>query len=631
MSTTGFFSEFDILFFSTFDGFVLWGVCDPTATCVAGGGGGAEALSDGAGWPDWLDCEAHDAKQNAKKRSEKIDKAALIFISASIHHTGAGTLVLLTKADCMKLFTADQMRDLDAAAIRDFRIPAILMMEHAGLETARAVESTLGNLRGKKVAVVCGPGNNGGDGFAAARILNDLGARVEVFLAGDAGKLKGDPQTNFEPLAKLRLKVLNPSRNQDYFRETLSKSDCIVDALFGTGLKRPIEGDAAAVVQAMNEAGPPIVSIDLPSGVDADNGKVLGVAVKATATVTLAAYKVGLWLYPARELAGKITVAYISLPEILMEQCPCVIMLAGKETVASWLPKWKVDIHKGKRGTLMIVGGSRGFTGAPSLSALAAGESGAGMIYLAVPEGIMNVIEQKLTDPVKVGLPQTDQGCAGPASLPRLKELFGKTRALAVGPGIGIGPETGQLVKALIDEFEGPMVIDADGLYHLDDEFLKSHGKPSLILTPHEGEMGRMCGITPGDVREDRLKLAREKACAWNVTLVLKGASTIVAAPDGIWINPTGNPGMAAGGSGDVLTGVTASMLAQGMEPLKAAVAAVFLHGLAGDLCARAQGMRSVTASKLVQYLPEAIKSLDSSDRKSLRRGVMDDVSRDET
>jgi hydroxyethylthiazole kinase-like uncharacterized protein yjeF len=513
----------------------------------------------------------------------------------------------------MKLFSSKQMQDLDRAAVEQCHIPSLLLMEHAGNETAKQAEVMLGGASRKSIAVVCGPGNNGGDGLAAARILNDMGASIKIFLAVSPESLKGDPSQNFLMASAIGLEIQNPLSNLEAFRQALQVSNLLVDALFGTGLKRNLNDEMQRIIQCMNESQKPILSIDIPSGISADTGKILGSAVKATRTITLAAPKIGLYLYPGREHAGEIHVAYIGIPTRLIAEVPCEHFLLETQDVASFLPVWKPDLHKGEKGKVMVIGGARGLSGALVLACSAALESGAGLVYAGVPDGIRSLVEHKLTEAIKVGFPQTPNWVLGKASLPETRKWFDKINALGIGPGLGREPETAEYVKTVLQEFSGPMVVDADALYPLDDTFLKTHGKPNWILTPHEGEMARLCGIAPETVRKNRLELAREKALHWNATLVLKGASTLVAFGKKIWINPTGNPGMAVGGAGDVLTGLIASLLAQGMEPEKAAQTAVFIHGLAGDLCVESFGYRGVTASKLVSFLPKAFQVLKHS------------------
>jgi len=507
----------------------------------------------------------------------------------------------------MKLFSSEQVRSLDQKTASQEQISSSILMEHAGLEAAGTVLEVLKGVRGKTIAVLCGPGNNGGDGLVAARTLLDWGAVVVVYFVADPKKLSGECKSNYDILKNLKSNIFI---EQATFQKQLENADCVVDALFGTGLKKPVEGVFADAISAVNLSGKTVVSVDLPSGVDADTGKILGTAVKATYTVTLAVPKLGLYLYPARALVGNLRTAYIGIPTSLIESSPCAAELATPKEVAAWLPAWKADIHKGERGRVMILGGSRGYSGAPALASMAALHTGSGLVYLGIPDGIRALMEHKLTEVIKIGIPQTNNWVFGKPSLPETRRWFDKIDALAIGPGIGRTDETQEFVKTVIQDYQGPLVVDADALFALNEDFLKANGRSQIVLTPHEGEMGRLCGIPAEKVRENRYELAREKAKAWNVTLLLKGASTLIVSGDSVWVNSTGNPGMATAGSGDVLTGIIVSLLGQGMSPEKAAVAGAFLHGLSGDLLAQELGLHAITAEALSSNLPKAFHSL---------------------
>lgn len=505
----------------------------------------------------------------------------------------------------MRLFSRAECKELDRLTTARYKIPSSILMEHAGFEVVRAVLSILGNAVRKKVLVVCGPGNNGGDGLVAARVLSDLGAEVSVYLT--AAPTKGDSKQNYEILQSINPKICIDSQQ---FPTALQKADCVIDALFGTGLEKPITGEIAALIQSINQSGKPVVAVDIPSGIDADTGALLGVAVKAAKTVTFAVQKTGLSLYPGRWYAGEVSIAYIGIPFSLLDEVPHDAEALDEAQAKSWIPRWPLDSHKGLRGKVMILGGSRGYTGAPSMASTAALHTGSGLVYLGVPDGLRTMMEHKLTEVIKIGFPQTKDWVLGKISLPETKNWFDKIDALALGPGIGRHEETQDYVKEILRDYKGPIVVDADALFALNEDFLKSAGRPSIILTPHEGEMAHLCEIPAEDVHLNRLKLAREKAKQWNVTLVLKGASTIIASGDSTWINLTGNPGMATAGTGDVLTGMIVSLLGQKMDSLPAAVLGVYLHGASGDLLAKERGVHGITASLLADNLWQVFKSL---------------------
>lgn len=507
----------------------------------------------------------------------------------------------------MRLYQSEQVHELDYKAESVAKIPGRLLMEHAGLEVARAVREKLGRVCGKNVLVVCGPGNNGGDGLVTARVLHDWGAKTFVYMPAGEKELKGDPKTNFEVLKTLNGNAFLDSKN---FQTFLHEADIVVDALFGTGLKRPVQPPIANVIQEVNRSGKPVISVDLPSGIDGDTGKILGAAIQASITITLAVAKPGLFLYPGRTHARDVRLAYIGIPAQIISETSATALIAERHEIAGWLPVWKPDIHKGERGRVMVLGGSRGYSGAPALASMAALHSGSGLVYLGVPDGIRTLMEHKLTEVIKVGIPQSNNWVFGKPSLPETRSWYETIDALAIGPGSGRAEETQEYIRTVIQEYKGPLVVDADGLFALNEEFLKTQGRPSMILTPHEGEMGRLCGLAPAEVRENRFDLAAKKAKEWNVTLVLKGASTLIVSGDSIWINPTGNPGMATAGSGDVLTGIIVSFLGQGLTAEKASVAGAFLHGLAGDLLAQDLGLRGITAERISATLFKAFQSI---------------------
>lgn len=507
----------------------------------------------------------------------------------------------------MRLYSTAQAGELDKIAARQYQVSNLILMEHAGNEVACAARSLLEKTEKKKVAVICGNGNNGGDGLVAARILQDWGFQVSVFLTDFPEKFHGEAKTNYEILRNIKADIFKPV-NQ--FPARLKENDLLVDAVFGTGLTRAIEGKTAKIIERMNASGKPIVAVDVPSGINGDTGHVMGVAVKATLTITIGVPKIGLLLYPGRECAGEIQVAYIPIPFPAILESGFAGELTEAKDLQQWLPRWKPDLHKGIRGRVLIIGGSPGFSGAPVLSAMGALHSGAGIVYVAVPENLLGILEKKLTEPVKIGLPQTNKKALGKISLAMTRAWLKKMKALLIGPGLGRDPETEEYVRAVVKEFSGPIVVDADALYALDEKFFRNHGRPSILLTPHEGEMAHLCNTTPDVVRKNRLALAAEKAKQWNVTVLLKGASTITAAPDSIHINPTGNPGMATGGSGDVLAGLLVALLGQGMKPTQAAAAGAFLQGAAGDILARKIGERSITAQKIAGNLYRAFSMI---------------------
>jgi len=525
----------------------------------------------------------------------------------------------------VRLVTAEEMREIDRTAIKTYNIPGLLLMENAGRAVCEAVGDLLGTLKGKAVFVLAGKGNNGGDGFVAARHLLNRGAHVRVMLATEPDEVTGDARVNLDIWLRLGQKIyfLGDRNALQVLQLGLMQADAVVDALYGTGFRGAIRDRLARVVETVNQSGRPVVAVDIPSGVEADTGKVHGPAIRAARTVTFGLPKLGLILEPGASYAGEVTVADISLPRVLLDGGRRFLLT--RELVASWLPARAPQAHKGNFGHVLIVGGSRGMVGAACMAATAALRVGAGLVTVAVPRSLQDVAATKITEAMTLGLPETAEGYLSRNARDEIMRFLKRATVLALGPGLGTHPETVALVGEILPEVRVPCVVDADGLNALaaamhgetrresaagpDAIPLPAPVEAPLILTPHPGEMARLLGTTTGEVQDDRLGVAERGARAWNCVLVLKGARTIVAAPDGTtYVNPTGNPGMATGGSGDVLTGAVAGLLAQGLEPARAAAAAVYLHGRAGDLAAEAKGQPGLIAGDILERLPEAIK-----------------------
>ncbi|KUK41374.1 MAG: Carbohydrate kinase, YjeF related protein [Clostridia bacterium 62_21] len=529
----------------------------------------------------------------------------------------------------MRLVTAQEMREIDRAAIESHRIPGLLLMENAGRAVCQAVCDLLGTLKGKVVFVLAGKGNNGGDGFVAARHLLNGGAHVRVMLATEPDKVTGDARVNLDIWLCLgqKLYFLSDRNALQVLQLGLMQADAVIDALYGTGFRGVIRDRPAKAVETVNQSGRPVVAVDIPSGVEADTGKVHGPAIRATRTVTFGLPKLGLVLEPGASYAGEITVADISLPRALLEGGRRFLLT--RELVASWLPRRAPEAHKGIFGHVLVVGGSRGMVGAACMAAMAALRVGAGLVTLAVPRSLQDVAASKVTEAMTLGLPEGQEGHLGRTARDEIVHFLKRSGAvLALGPVLGVHPETTALVCELLAEAEAPCVVDADGLNALAAAMHAEGSRESaaadagvislpvrplgrLVLTPHPGEMARLLGVSSKEVQDDRLGTAERTAAGWNCTVVLKGARTVVAAPDGTtYVNATGNPGMATGGSGDVLTGAVAGLLAQGLEPVRAAAAAVYLHGRAGDLAAETKGQPGLIAGDILDRLPEAIKEI---------------------
>lgn len=513
----------------------------------------------------------------------------------------------------MELVTAAEMRELDRAAIEGRKIPSLRLMENAGEAVVRAMERLFGPLRGKTVAVVAGKGQNGGDGLVVARLLRKCHCKARVALLASSSSLKGDAAINLRRFQKAGGRchaVDKESALASVLAPLLQTSDMLVDAIFGTGLNAPVKGLAASAIRLMNESGRPIVAIDLPSGLDGDTGSVLGTAITAVLTVTLARPKRGLYLGVGPNHVGMIRVADIGIPDNLIAAAKIPLTLLEATGVRPLLPQRPRTAHKGTFGHAGIIAGSVGKTGAAAMAAMAALRIGTGLVTVAAPRSISDVLEAKLLEAMTYPVPETEARTLSKQALAPLLVFAADKTALAIGPGIGTHPETQALVHNLLVEAKRPMVLDADGINavagHAD---MLSRASGPLILTPHPGEMARLLGTTSADVQRDRLGAASRLARERNVCVVLKGAGTVVAAPDGrLAVNSTGNPGMATAGTGDVLTGIIVGLLAQGLPAWEAACAGVFLHGLAGDLAASEQGEAGLIAGDVIRAIPHAIQ-----------------------
>lgn len=516
----------------------------------------------------------------------------------------------------MKVVTAQEMREIDRKAITEFKIPGIVLMENAGLQVAQAVKEKLPGINGRTVTVFAGKGNNGGDGLVAARHLFNMGADVKVLLLDSPEKITGDAAVNLEIWKKIGQKVYTVTQKDDFnaVRLFLVKTDIVIDAIYGTGFKGTVREYAGRIIEAINACEKPVIAVDIPSGVEADTGSVNGPCIRASLTVTFGLPKVGLLLEPGSGHAGELRVVDISLPGSLLGDDRIKCNLANENLVRGWLPFRPSCSHKGDYGRVLVVSGSRGMAGSSCLAAEAAARAGAGLVTLVVPEGVYEPVASKLTEVMVAPVAQTGEGTLSREALPVIRGMMERADVVALGPGLSTNPETVEVVRKIISHSRIPAVLDADGLNafigHTD---LFKKVKKSLVLTPHPGEMARLTGLSVEMVQLNRLHEARTWSSNWGAVLVLKGYRTIVASPDGTaYINTTGNPGMATGGSGDVLTGIIAGLLAQGMEAVTAAAAGVYLHGAAGDVAAREKGMMGLIAGDLLSALPGVTRALES-------------------
>jgi len=516
----------------------------------------------------------------------------------------------------VKLVTAAQMRKLDNLATSKYGIPSLLLMENAGKGIAENIEEFFGNIvQNRRILIFSGKGNNGGDGFVVARHLVNRGADVKVFLLAPREEITGDALTNLKILENMNVIINTISDSKDIQRIDISLlyADLVVDAIFGTGFKGKAAGLAAKVIERLNESGKPIFAVDLPSGLEADTGKVNGPCVRAFRTCTLGLPKVGLYLMPGNRYAGEITVVDISLPQPLRESEELHYSLITRDFCKSCFDLRDPEGHKGTYGHVFVVGGSEGMSGAVAMAAEAALKSGAGLVTAAIPRSLNAVMENKLTEVMTVPLPETEERVLGSEAVEVLLKISRKASVIAIGPGLSKHRATTEMIHDLLPNVDVPMVIDADTLNALSQNTsIFSRLKVPVIITPHPGEMARLLGCSTLEVQGDRINTALKAAGSWNVIVVLKGANTIVATPQGqIYVNATGNPGMATGGTGDVLAGMIAGFWAQGMRPAIAAAAGVYIHGLTADRLLERTGYRGMTAGDILREIPATIAQME--------------------
>ena len=514
----------------------------------------------------------------------------------------------------MRILNAAQMREADRYTIEEIGIPSLVLMENAGRQVVAAMESAYEARLDGRVGVLCGRGNNGGDGFVVARTLLQRGVDTAVFVIGAVADIRSDARTNLEILGRLGVTVVEIGDEQTWELHFSEISQCtlIVDAIFGTGLKSALAGMMETVVADINASGIPIVSIDLPSGMSADTAHLVGDCIDASMTVTLAAPKLPLVLPPGESHAGDVVIADIGIPSEVLEGLDGPrIELLTPDQVRSLVEPRAPESHKGDFGRVTLVAGSRGKTGAAFLSAIGALRSGVGLITVATPASCLPTVASMAPELMTAPLPESKAGTVVPAAVQTVLEL--EHDVLACGPGLGRGPEIAEFVRTLVERSTVPLVLDADALTVLADDpsCLTGREEREVIITPHPGEMARLIGASVEEVQTNRVQVAADFAATRRLYVVLKGHRTIIATPDGhVFINPTGNAGMATGGTGDVLTGMIAAWLAQLLDAEAACRLAVFLHGAAGDAAEEHEGQVAMIATDLVEHLGYALNQL---------------------
>ncbi|MBI5021081.1 MAG: NAD(P)H-hydrate dehydratase [Ignavibacteriales bacterium] len=512
------------------------------------------------------------------------------------------------------------MQQCDRYAINTLKIPGLILMENAGRGTVDLIEKRYGPVLGKKFIVVCGKGNNGGDGFVIARHLFVRGGMVVTVLIGKSSELKGDAKTNYLTLSTIERKYGTTKKLkllQDYSKKKISmlpKADFIIDALFGTGFKGKVCEPQLGVIQWINNRPEKKISIDIPSGIDADTGTIGNNAVTASDTATMGFKKIGLTIGDGREYAGKVDVIDISLPDEIIKTVEPNNFIVGIDDVKKLLPRRRFNAHKHSVGKIILLAGSRGMTGAAALTARAAMRAGAGSVILGTPKSVYPILGRKMTEVMVEPLPETEYGTLSLDAYNFIDKYSQWADIVICGPGFSRNPESAELIWKIVSSWKKPLLLDADGLNNISEKLsiLKNHAASNFIITPHTGEFSRLTGLTTDEINRNRPQVVRDITKQFKLTCVLKGAPTITGSDNGkIFINSTGNAGMASAGMGDVLTGIIGGLWAQGVSQDDAAIAGVYLHGLAGDFAKIKFGEKSLMALDLLSLIPESLLHIE--------------------
>ena len=516
----------------------------------------------------------------------------------------------------MKVVTAAEMRQIDQDTIEGIGIPGIVLMETAGSAIVRAILQHYPTT--ERIGILVGKGNNGGDGLVIARQLAHTGHDVHIFLVSPADSFTGEAAINLQIAKNLGLRIEVISGEKEGWKHWMTNCELLVDAIFGTGLRGAVRDPIATIIDTINSRSTPVLSVDLPSGLDADTGHPLGPCVQADRTVTIGLPKRGLLVHPGAELAGKLEVVDIGFPEQVIDTQGIKVNWTTTTQASQWMPLRPPASHKGTYGRVLVVAGSTGMTGAAALASEAALRAGAGLVTLATPKHLNPILEGLLPEVMTLPLSETEAGSLSASATAAILEFAEKMKSvLAIGPGISQHPDTVALVQQLIRENREHklglrMVIDADGLNAIaQTPEIMSFLDKEIVLTPHPGEMARLMDTRVSTLEADRIRTAQTYASEHGVVLVFKGAPTVTADANGnVWINSTGNSGMGTGGMGDVLTGIIAGLMAQGLSTERGAVLGVYIHGLAGDIVSERSGMHGLIASDVLRAVPQAISSL---------------------
>lgn len=515
------------------------------------------------------------------------------------------------------LLSADEMSQCDREAIESKRVSGESLMDKASVGVSKVAARLVRDIQGKKIAVLCGKGNNGGDGLGAAYYLAQMGANVKVYLVGTVDEVTGDARVFLDkikqlPIDRSKVEIFELEKSQ------INLDDCnlVVDAVLGTGISGEPKDAARKAIEMMTATITPVLAVDIPSGIDSSNGTAHAVCPKAAATATMGYVKRGLIMNDGKDNSGKVFVVDIGLPSDLAALDKVNTFIINCRDVRYLFPTRKAETYKHAVGKIFGLVGSVGMTGAGVLVGQAAMRAGAGAVVLGVPSELNPIFETKLTEVMTLPLPQTRDGSLSLAVLLQIQKNLEWADVLVVGPGISRNQETSDLLVKLLRGYAGKAVIDADALNAFADHpeiLLETHAE--IIMTPHHGEFSRISRISPGDIANNRIEVARRYAREHQVTLVLKGSPTVIAAKDGrVFVNVHGNPGMATAGMGDVLTGIISALLGQKLDPLDAAIAGVYLHSVAGDVALESKGMYSLIATDVIESLPAAFKRIQNAE-----------------
>ena len=519
----------------------------------------------------------------------------------------------------MILVTADEMQQMDRRTIESFGIPGRLLMENAGRGATRFFFKQFSDLKNKRIGIIAGRGNNGGDGFVIARYLAQSGVAVQVYLLTAINRVKGDAAANLKLLKPLEIPVIEiPDENSFSAQQSdMADFDVWIDAILGTGLKSDVKGYFQTVIDYINALRRPVFAVDIPSGLNSDTGQPCGTCIRASATATFGFAKTGHMTYPGKDYTGALEIVDIGIPPYIVETVGPRHFLITADLIKSYVTARAGDAHKGTTGHLLVVAGSPGKTGAASMTSISALRAGAGLVTLGIGQSLNAILEAQMLEAMTVPLPESQDGVLGESAFGAIQKLMPGKKCLALGPGLGQASETRKLVQRLIKESRIPVVVDADGINNLagHEQILKSARVP-IVLTPHPGEMARLLDVNVSKIQKDRINSARNVAVNLNIHVVLKGARTVIAHPDGrIFINATGNPGMASGGMGDVLTGISAGQIVQGLSAEFAAHAGVYIHGAAADSLAQSMGPYGYLAGEVMRAIPSEISKILNGDK----------------